>query len=146
VCALENPALREAAMHILNGTIKDKQHMHEIFALTDPLYSMRLKNNPKPQKKLTKEPPGDFSYENLNIGFSVYLRSFDFTSQLQSIKVPTLVIGAKNDWVCDSSCSYKIAMNIENSRLILLPGGHRLFYDCKKKYIWAIESFLKNKL
>jgi len=144
--ALADPTLREAAMHILNGTIKDKQHMHEVFATTAPLYSMKLKNNPKPQKKLAKNPHKDFSHENLNIGFSSYLRSFEFTSQLQSIKVPTLVVGAKNDWICDSSCSYKIAMNIENSRLILLPGGHSLFYDCKKQYIWAIESFLKNKL
>ena len=146
VRVLANPTLQEAAMHILNGAVKDKQHMHEIFALTDPLYSMKLKNNPTPQKKVAKEPSKDFSHENLNIGFSGYLRNFDFTSQLQSIKVPTLVVGAKNDWICDSSCSYKITMSIENSRLILLPGGHRLFYDCEKKYIWAIESFLKNKL
>ncbi len=129
---------------ILEGKIKDNEHLTKIFINLDPIYSIRAKNDKILLKKLAKHSYKDFSHICLNIGFSTFLRKFDFTNQIKNIKVPTLVIGAKYDWICDPSFSYKIAMSIENSKLVLLPGGHDLFLDCKNEYISEINNFLKN--
>ena len=41
--------------------------------------------------------PGVYSYVALNLGFSTFLREYDFTSDLPKIKCPTLIMTGKND-------------------------------------------------
>ncbi len=136
----------KSGMHILDGTIKDQEHLQEIFSDADSLYSYRVRNNPNLKRNYSGLKFQDFNYKCTNAGFGDFLRKIDFTSKLKNILIPTLIIGGKYDWICDPSFSYEIHMNIPNSRLVMLPGSHSLFFDCNKGYKTSIIDFVKDKI
>lgn len=69
---------------------------------------------------------------------------WNILDRLHLIRTPTLLIGAKNDYVSEEDL---IEMNkrIKNSTLYIAPkGGHFTFWDDTDNYFAALEQFIKN--
>lgn len=128
------------AKKILSGTMPTDEHIfNEEFSKLKSRYALSTSQDDTTSLLGSSV---NFSIHSLNEGFTGYLRDFDFTPKLPTIKIPTLVIGAKYDWICDATFSYKISDKIPNSFLAILPGGHSLFKDCKQYYVNTISQFL----
>lgn len=125
-----------------NGTFKNHEQVMAFFKMTDTLYSMAARENPRKSYRATKNI---WSHDALNEGFSGFLRTYDFIPQLKKITCPTLVLAGQNDWICQPSQSKTIAEHIPNAELkIFRHCGHALAVDAHDKYIRAITRFLKS--
>lgn len=131
------------AMDILNGQVKSNEHFIEIVKALATLYSVKLRKNKGSIKKGADVSFDGFSHHSINNGFGDFLHKIDFTRQLSNIKVDTLVIGGKYDWICDYTYSEEMARLMPNSQLVILPGGHSLFVDCQEAYTSIITNFLR---
>jgi proline iminopeptidase len=84
------------AEHLWQGTFKDEQHLRQYFQVMAPLYSQTY----DPSSAADSFQRTIFSVEAINLAFRTFLREFDLSNQLERIKSPTLVIGAREDWIC----------------------------------------------
>jgi proline iminopeptidase len=68
--------------------------------------------------------------------------SVEYTDQLQSIKVPTLITVGDHD-ECDPSLSQEMHEKIAGSTLVVLPkSGHMTFVDQPSLFLSAVDKFL----
>jgi proline iminopeptidase len=73
------------------------------------------------------------------------LKSIDYTNQLASIKVPTLITVGDND-ECAPSLSKEMNERIPESKLVIFPrSGHMTFVDQPALFISAVNEFLQQK-
>jgi proline iminopeptidase len=122
-----------------NGKFKNSDHVIQFFKMTDSLYSVKARENPK--KHFRNETT--YSYDALNEGFGNFLRTFDFIPQLKKIKCPTLILAGKEDWICSPEQAKILAKHIPDSQLkIFNRCGHAIAVDAHEKYIKAIKGFL----
>lgn len=63
--------------------------------------------------------------------------------RLGAIKVPTLVVGGKDDILTPPECSRALAKLIRRARLSLMPGGHSLILEHTDAFNRALLRFLK---
>ncbi len=133
------------------GKFSSDKEILDYYEITTPLYvytKQKRKNrgkvikdkNNKAIKIKTLEP------EVLNVGFSTFLRKFNFIPQLKKIRCPTLILAGKNDWICHPRHSQIIAEHIKHATLkIFSKCGHAITTDAKDKYLKAVSVFLKKK-
>ncbi|HZK95672.1 MAG TPA: alpha/beta fold hydrolase, partial [Prolixibacteraceae bacterium] len=70
------------------------------------------------------------------------LTSVEYTDQLSTIKVPTLITVGDNDQ-CDPSLSKEMNEKIAGSKLVIFPkSGHMTFVDQPSLFITAVDEFL----
>lgn len=87
------------------------------------------------------------SYEALNEGFGGFLREYDVIEDLPRIKAPTLIIGARHDWITPVEESYTIAENLPSNELVILEeSSHSVFKDDYEKFVSTTLDFIKRKL
>ncbi len=73
------------------------------------------------------------------------LKSVDYTDQLASIKIPTLITVGDND-ECAPSLSKEMNEKIHGSKLVIFPkSGHMTFVDQPALFISTINEFLQLK-
>lgn len=132
--------------YLWNGTFKNYKEVNHYFKLMDPLYIYKKKKRIKPSTKNITHAnniKNILSYDVLNIGFSTFLHTFNFTPKLKTIKCPTLILSGKNDWICMPQHAKTMAANIPNSTLkIFNKCGHSLLSDVNDKYIKLVKKFL----
>lgn len=70
------------------------------------------------------------------------LQSVEYTNQLSSIKVPTLLLVGEND-ECEPSLSKAMQNKIAGSKLVILPSsGHMTFVDQTGMFLKAVGEFV----
>lgn len=127
------------AEHLWNGTFKDEQHLRQYFQVMASLYSQTY----DPNSATDSFERTIFSVEAINLAFSTFLREFDLSNELEQIKSPTLVLGAREDWICPPEFSQEIAEKIPNSTLKILSNcGHLIRVDQPEILIEEIRHFL----
>ncbi len=132
------------------GKFKSDQEILTYCDITTPLYvysKKQRKNRGKiikhRNKNTTKIKP--LEPDVLNVGFSTFLRKFNFIPQLKKIRCPTLILAGKHDWICHPRHSKIIAEHIKNSTLKIFPKcGHAITTDANEKYLKSVSAFLKN--
>jgi proline iminopeptidase len=78
------------------------------------------------------------------LGGSGKLVTWDRTSDLQNISVPTLVIGARHDTM-DPVHMERMANQVQKGRYLHCPNGsHMAMYDDQKVYVHGVVSFLRD--
>ncbi len=78
------------------------------------------------------------------LGGSGKLVTWDRTSDLQNISVPTLVIGARHDTM-DPAHMERMANQVQKGRYLYCPNGsHMAMYDDQKVYVNGVVSFLRD--
>lgn len=69
--------------------------------------------------------------------------SFDVRARLAEITAPTLVIGARHDWVTPHPESEQIAAGIPNSTLVMFEkSGHMPFVEEQDRFTTVVRDFL----
>jgi len=128
------------AQFLWNGNFETEQQLRDYFRIMHPLYSVT--SNPTP----TTQPRTILSIDAINEAFGGFLRSYNVLNQLHKITVPTLVIGARHDWICAPEFSEEIANAIPNSDLrIFENSGHLIRLDETEALLDAIAGFIVYK-
>jgi proline iminopeptidase len=130
------------AQHLWDGTFRDEEHLREYFRILGPLYSLTFDPD-SPQNSWKR---AILSADAINQAFGGFLRTYDVREHLPRITAPTLVIGARHDWICPPEFSEEIATLIPNADLrIFENSGHGVRADEPEALMDAIAGFIVYK-
>lgn len=125
------------------GSFESMEQLHEYYRVMGPSYSTTF-DEAKFEAKWSRSLR---NFEQLNIGFRGFLRTFDYTEQLSQITCPTLVVGGAHDWICAPHHSLEIADRIPRAHLkIFRNSAHAVFSDEPDAFLAAIRGFLTYSL
>jgi proline iminopeptidase len=121
------------------GSFESLDQLHEYYRVMGPFYSTTF-DEQKFEATLGRSLR---NFEQLNIGFGGFLRTFDFTDELCRIACPTLVIGGAHDWICAPNHSRGIAERIPRAHLkIFRNSSHAVAVDEPEAFQNAVRGFL----
>ncbi|WP_099159628.1 alpha/beta fold hydrolase [Virgibacillus ndiopensis] len=133
-----NEEQKKYAYKLWDGDFQSEEELQEYYHVMDSLYAI---TSAKPSSK--KKAKVKRSYQALNQGFGGFLRSFDITDQLKNIKVPTLILAGRYDWITPVSENEVIHQEISNSSFhVLENSSHSLFVDQNEESLSLIGEFL----
>ena len=130
---------QQACVLLWEGAFENLDQIREYYQVMGPLYSTTWKPEDFPdawsRSLRTVEP--------LNQGFGGFLRTFDFTDQLATIRCPTLVIAGAHDWICPVQHSRVIAERIPRAHLkVFEKSAHAIASDENGAYLDVVRGFL----
>lgn len=130
------------AEHLWNGTFKNPDHFDKFYELMAPLYLYNYKTQAQSDVPTT-ESRIPYNVEITNLGFSSFLRNFDFKSGLSNINCETMIIVGENDWINDLSLVEKTAQKISNCNLkVLEKCGHFVWVDQPDMFFEDMKNFI----
>jgi proline iminopeptidase len=136
-------AQKAIAQRLWDGNFEHEDQLREYFQVTRTLYSVTAKPDDPPPKAWNRSI---LSPDAINVAFGGFLRTYDIRSQLPQITAPTLIIGARHDWICPPEFSEEIAQLIPNSDLrIFENSGHSIRADEPEALLDAIAGFIVYK-
>lgn len=121
------------------GNFRTEEELIHYFDVMTPMY-LRTWKPDMPKDGLVR---GIYSVDAINEGFGGFLRDYDVRDQLHKITCPTLVVGARHDWICAPEFSEEIASLIPNADLrIFEHSGHEVINDEPTALFDVIRGFL----
>lgn len=124
------------------GSFSSAAEVVEFVNLFAPLYS-RSHDPAAARERETAHDVAMLGVEALNRGFGDFLREFDLTDELSGIRVPTLVMCGRHDWICPPSQSEEIAGLIPGSWLkVMEDSSHSVLTDERQAALDLIRGFL----
>ena len=121
------------------GSFESLDQLHEYYRAMGPMYSTQY----DAEKSEQSWQRGRRSFEQLNLGFSEFLRTFDYTEQLSQIACPTLVLAGAHDWICPPQHSRLIAERIPRAHLkVFEHSAHSIAADEPEAFLAAVRGFL----
>ena len=130
------------AQRLWDGNFENEAQLQEYFTVMRSLYSITYdpESSPKAWDRAIVSP------DAINVAFGGFLRTYDIRSELPKITAPTLVIGARHDWICPPEFSEEIANAIPNADLrIFEHSGHSIRADEPDALLDAIAGFIVYK-
>lgn len=122
-----------------NGSFESLEQVREYYQAMGPMYSVTH----DAQKSAESWSRGTRNFEQLNLGFSGFLRDFDYTEQLDSIACPTLVLAGEQDWICPPNHSRDIAERVPRAHLkVFSKSAHNIAGDEPEEFLAAVRGFL----
>ena len=122
-----------------NGSFESLEQVREYYQAMGPMYSVTY----DAQKSAESWSRGTRNFEQLNLGFSDFLREFDYTEQLGSIACPTLVLAGEQDWICPPNHSRDIAERVPRAHLkVFSKSAHNIAGDEPEEFLAAVRGFL----
>lgn len=94
-------------------------------------------------KERLLNPPYPVTLDGLISQFAAVV-SHDRRRQLRGIKSPTLVLGAAEDGIIDIDQVKALALEIYNSQLRILPGGHMYHVEYSELFARTVIEFLQD--
>ena len=132
-------AQQAIAQRLWAGNFESEAQLREYFQVMGPLYS--LTHRPGASDEAWARTI--HSVDAINVAFGGFLRKFDIRDQLDQITAPTLVLGARHDWICAPEFSEEIAAAIPQAELTIFEqSGHMIRADQPEAMIEAIAQFL----
>jgi proline iminopeptidase len=133
---------KEVCEALFAGKMESEEQLREFFEVMGPLYSITH----DPEKEADSRARTIYNHEAINAAFGGFLRTYDLTPRLPEIKVPTLVIGGRHDWICAPEFSEEIARLIPGADLrIFEQSGHSVRADEPQALLDVILGFLVYK-
>lgn len=121
------------------GNFADEDELRHYFDVMESMYS--LKHDPTAGKDAQER--SIYSADAINEGFGGFLRTYDVSDQLHKITAPTLVIGARHDWICAPEFSDEIASKIPNADLRMFENsGHSVITDENQAFLDVVRGFI----
>ena len=122
-----------------NGSFESLEQVREYYQAMGPMYSVTH----DAEKSAESWSRGTRNFEQLNLGFSGFLRDFDYTEQLDSIACPTLVLAGEQDWICPPNHSRDIAERVPRAHLkVFSKSAHNIAGDEPEEFLAAVRGFL----
>lgn len=132
---------KAAAQKLWEGTFKSAKEFSEFYKIMAPLYSV----NPAPAPPTTSSGI-PYNIEVTNLGFSDFLRTFNYENQIEKITCPTLIIWGEDDWINDVCYAKLIASKIQNPTLhIFKQCGHFAEVDQPALFYKTLTDFFSGK-
>ncbi len=141
--ALESglPMDRDALDRLFDGRVQDDQEFRESFGMIQPLYNVDY-DAVAGLKQLNAIP---FRFETHNWAFSRNQPNYNIAARLSEIRVPTLVIVGRHDWITPLEASEEIAASIPNSRLVIFEhSGHSPQTEERDAFLSTVNQFLSD--
>lgn len=133
---------REELERLIAGKVKDAEEFDRVNRLIAPLYNYKKGFE---FVYFGKKPASQF-YNTHNAVFSTQFASYDVIDRLHEIKVPTLILCGRHDWITPAKHSQLMAEKIPNSKLVIFEeSGHYPYIEENDKYLAAIRDFLSAK-
>lgn len=130
---------KQYAEILWQGNFKDEGELKDYFRVMMPLYSRTY----DPANGWHGLDGTIYSVDAINQAFGGFLRTYSVVDELHKITAPTLVIGARHDWICAPEFSVEIAAKIPNADLrIFEQSGHLIRIDEPDALKDAIRGFL----
>jgi len=122
-----------------NGTFETEEQLYEYYKAMGPMYATTF-DVAKFEESWGRSIR---NFDQLNRGFSTFLRTFDFTEELHKITCPTLVLGGAHDWICAPNHSRVISERIPRAHLkIFANSAHSIAEDEPEAFEAAVRGFL----
>ena len=122
-----------------DGNFESQEQLRDYYQLMGPMYSTTF-------DEAAFEPVwerGIRNFEQTNIGFSGFLKTFDYIDQLATIPCPTLVLAGAHDWICAPKHSQVIADLIPRAHLkVFANSAHSIAQDEPAEFLAAVRGFL----
>lgn len=129
---------RRVGARLFGGSFASDAELSEFFAVMGPLYSRR-----GPGTVPMGKPIHAFEPTNIAFGPGGVLRGFDLRDEIVAIRVPTLVLAGRHDWICPVPFSEEIAGLIPGARLMVFEeSGHSVRLDQPAELLAAIRGFV----
>lgn len=138
------PMDRDLLHRVFAGQMRSNEEMKAALQMLAPLYPARNFDRQKSEERMAKTK---FKYRTHNFAFSQNLPGYDIREQIRGIRVPTLVICGRHDWITPLECSVEIAGLIPGARLeVFEDSGHSPGSEEPEKFDRVVRSFLDEVL
>lgn len=139
VQARSTPDQVRVCERLWSGTFESMDQLYEYYQIMGPMYSTKY----DPAKAEESARRSIRNFEQTNLGFAGFLRTYDFLPDLHRITCPTLVLGGAHDWICPPNHSRMIAEKIPRAQLKIFPqSSHSIAADEPDAYFAAVRGFL----
>ncbi|MED5019135.1 alpha/beta hydrolase [Paenibacillus chibensis] len=127
---------------LFEGRIRDEAHLTEWWDLCFPLYFHH--KDEQIMRETGNRPIGALDVANYT--FKHFIPEYDVRPLLPSCHVPTLIIGARYDWVTPLSQAAEMNRLLPNSELYVFEhSGHMPFIEEQDDFIKVTSHFLKSE-
>ncbi len=122
-----------------DGTFESDEQIREYYRIMGPLYART--HDAEAFERDWK--PGSTNFHALNLGFSTFLREFDWLPELPSVTCPSLVLGGQHDWITSVNQSRELARRLPRAHLKIFPNSsHAIPADETAPFQAAVRGFL----
>jgi proline iminopeptidase len=133
------PEQQRVCQWLWEGTFQSLDQLYEYYLAMGPWYSVKFDR----AKFEANWKQSRRNFEQTNLGFTTFLKTFDYTDQLASIRCPTLVVAGAHDWICPPNHSRVIADRIPRAHLkVFANSSHSVAADEPEAYLTALRGFL----
>jgi len=124
---------------LFSGHVRSNEEFKSIYGSILPLYRVQAT-----EKDLQEHLDSIcFRYETHNWAFSKNQKTFNLVPRLSSIKVPTLILVGRHDWITPLEASMQLSQGISNSRLVIFErSGHSPQIEEREKFQSEVREFL----
>lgn len=121
------------------GTFQSLDQLKRYYRAMAPWYAVSFQE----EKFEESWGRGIRNFQQTNLGFSSFLREFDFTPQLDQLRCPVLVLAGEKDWICAADQSREIARRIPQAELHVFPdAAHSIAEDQPDEFLALVRQFL----
>lgn len=121
------------------GAFTSSEQLSKYYEIMAPLYSRTAEvgKEQAPRPKILR------SFEALNEGFGGFLREYDVIEDLPTIRVPSLVIAGRHDWITPVDENKLIADKLPNSEFVVFENSsHSVFKDENEHFHDVVLKFV----
>lgn len=112
------------------------EEVAEYYETMGPLYAYSFKPG-QPTPSLT------YNVEVFNLGFTQFLKKFDYRPHLSQVKCKTLILWGEDDWILDKKQAAIIHHGVPQSELVIYQQcSHLLWIDQWEKFVNQMIKFL----
>ena len=136
------PEQQRVCQRLWSGTFQTPEQMAEFYAVMGPLYSRRY----DPAAAAATRGRATYAPEPLNRAFGPggTLRRFDLRAEVAAIRVPTLILAGRHDWICPPAFSEELHRLIPGSQLqVFEDSSHTIRADEPAALNDAIRAFVQ---
>lgn len=145
-----SPEMKAIAQVLWDGAFSSQKQLSSFYELMAPLYSVTHNAEPSDEERqagMDARERSNRCYEALNEGFGGFLKTFDLRDQLPTIAAPTLVMGARHDWITPVEDSEEIASLIPECELVIFENSsHSVIKDEHAHYVSTVLDFVKRRI
>ncbi|RNB85308.1 alpha/beta fold hydrolase [Brevibacillus nitrificans] len=142
--------MKAIAQVLWEGAFSSQEQLSSFYELMAPMYSVTHNADPNEEERkaaMDARARSNRSFEALNEGFGGFLKTFDLRDKLSSIHVPTLVMGARHDWITPVEDSEEIASLIPESELVIFENSsHSVIKDEHAHYVATVLDFVQRRI
>lgn len=133
-----------------DAAFKSQEELNRFYELMAPFYSFTYNPDPSEQERRSSQEArarSNRSFQALNEGFGGFLKTFDLREQLPQIAAPTLIMGARHDWITPVEESIEIAERLPQSELVIFEkSSHSVIKDEHELYISTVIDFVRRRI